>query len=166
MSNLNTLSNSQKAQIKNAFTLIDGDSRDSLITKDDVVKLYTSLGEKPPSDKTLKAMFSQAGQQNSKGINFTQFSQILATEMSKFNDRESIRKALESFKHEGESDELVVDVERLKEACCSVQLGDIGSGDNRLSRRKFDESVEGFVKEQVDGKKIFLASKWMETYIE
>lgn len=53
MLHLTTLSSTQKAQIRNTFTLIDGESRDSTITKDDLVKLYSTLGLPPPSESQL-----------------------------------------------------------------------------------------------------------------
>ncbi|KAK6457969.1 uncharacterized protein RJT20DRAFT_125849 [Scheffersomyces xylosifermentans] len=172
MSALNTLSNSQKSQLRNAFTLIDGESRDSIITKDDLVKLYTTLGLNLPSDDQLSSMLSLEGDDsNSKdaGINFTQFSNIMAKELSKLEDRSTIYNALKVFVDDDNGDarydDLIINFDTIKEACCSVQLGDIGTGDHRLARSTFDKMVDGFVKEQMDGKKVFLASKWMDAYI-
>lgn len=90
----------------------------------------------------------------------------MAKELLQFEDRETIYNALKVFSDDKESKDLTIDVEALKEACCSVQLGEIGSGDHRLSRATFDKLVDGFVKEQVDGRKIFLASKWIDAYID
>lgn len=168
MSALNTLSNNQKSQLRNAFTLIDGDSRDSLITKDDLIKLYSQLGIKAPTDEQLTSMLSDS--ELGKGINFTQFLNIMAKEFLKFEDRMTIYNALKVFSEEVDprkyTDDLIIDVEYLKEACCSVQLGEIGLGDNRLSRLTFDKLVVGFVKVQTNGKKLFLASKWLDAYID
>ncbi|EMG46467.1 hypothetical protein SBY92_002639 [Candida maltosa Xu316] len=171
MSYLSTLSANQKAQIRNAFTLIDGESRDSNITKDDLVKLYSTLGLKAPTSSQLTDMLTIDGQDRSEsGINFTQFSNILAKELSKFEDKSIIYDALKTYSDRENlktfKDELQIDVNVLKDACCSVQLGEIGSGDQRLSRAKFDQLVEGFVQQQMDGKQIFLASKWIDAYID
>lgn len=167
---LNTLSNNQKAQLRNAFTLIDGESRDSFITKDDLVRLYGQLGAKVPTDEELKQMLSVDGKENTRGINFTQFLNIMAKEILQFEDRSTIYNALKVFAEEGDprkyADDLIIDVETLKEACCLVQMGEIGSGDNRLLRATFDQMVSGFVKEQPDGKRLFLASKWLDAYID
>ncbi|ODV79157.1 uncharacterized protein CANTADRAFT_52263 [Suhomyces tanzawaensis NRRL Y-17324] len=166
---LNTLSNNQKAQLRNAFTLIDGESRDSTITKQDLVNLYTQLGMAVPGDDQLTAMLTVEGG-NGSGINFTQFLNIMAKEFLRFEDRMTIYNAMKVFAEAEDpkkySEDLIIDVENLKEACCSVQLGEIGSGDNRLSRATFDRMVEGFVKEQMDGRKLLLASKWLDAYID
>lgn len=158
MLHLNTLSNAQKAQIRNAFTLIDSDSRDSQITSSDLVNVHKTLGIPVPSDKELKEML--------KGdlISFAQFSQIMAGEMAKLDDRATILNALKVFSKNGDIEE--VDYEELKEACCSVQLGEIGSGDHRFSRSAFDGLTKGFVKEQMDGTKVFSALRWLDAYIE
>ncbi|ABN67112.2 Mlc2p [Scheffersomyces stipitis CBS 6054] len=175
MSALNTLTGGQKAQLRNAFTLIDGESRDSLITKLDLVKLYTTLGLKIPTDEELASMLSLASDNSEQGkepgLNFTQFSNIMAKELSKLEDRTTIYKALKVFENEkavGDNryDDIEIELEKIKDACCTVQLGEIGSGDHRLSRSKFDEMVAGFVKGQMDGRQIFQASKWIEAYID
>lgn len=170
---LNTLSNNQKSQLRNAFTLIDGESRDSLITLDDLKNIYKTIGIDVPSNKDLISMLQIGdGESNDseKGLNFTQFLNIIALEILKFDDRMTIYKSLKTFAEKDESrkdqGELIIDVDRLKEACCSVQLGEIGSGDHRLSRSTFDKLVKGFVKEQTNGKKLFLASKWMDAYVD
>ena len=93
-------------------------------------------------------------------VNFAQFSKIMADEFAKFDDSVTIRAALEVFGSEQ------VDVESLKETCCSVQLGAIGLGDNRLTRKSFDQIVDGFVKEGIDGQRVLLADKWMGAYFE
>ena len=78
MLHLTTLSSTQKAQIRNAFTLIDGESRDSTITKDDLVKLYSTLGLPPPSESQLTKMLTVDGQEKSQTlINITQFLNIM-----------------------------------------------------------------------------------------
>ncbi|CAH2353425.1 myosin light chain 2 [[Candida] railenensis] len=167
MSALNTLSNNQKVQLRNAFTIIDGDSRDSTITKQDLKNLYTTLGLPTPTDKQLGTML-----EGKDGVNFTQFSNIMAKEFSKFDDKLTIYNALKVFAEDtptGNStteEEFIIDVDTLKEACCSVQLGEIGSGDHRLERKTFDKLVNGFIKEEIDGKKVFLASKWLDAYID
>lgn len=166
MSALNTLSNGQKAQLRNAFTLIDGESRDSSITKADLISLYKTLELKVPDDDSLKEMLTIDGEFKETGVNFTQFSNIMAKELQKYDDRMTIYNALKVFLIDSHNHELVIDVEVLKEACCSVQLGELGSGDNRLSRQAFDQLVEGFVKEQIDGTKLFTASKWLDAYID
>lgn len=168
---LTSLSSTQKAQLRNAFTLIDGDSRDSTITKDDLLKLYSTLGLRAPSDSQLKEMLTIDNVDKSEtGINFTQFLNLMAKEMLKFEDRSIIYNALKIYLDKENlktyKDELQIDVNKLKDACCSVQLGEIGSGDHRLSRAKFDQLVDGFVQEQMDGKQIFLASKWIDAYID
>ncbi|KAI5961683.1 MLC2 [Candida theae] len=167
MSHLNALSNPQRQQIRNAFTLLDGESKDSLITKDDLKKMYTNLGIKQPSEKEIESMFTIDNVSHSeKGISFTQFSNILAKELSLIDDRSSIYEALQVFSAKGDhksfKDELQIDLEELKDACCSVRMND----GNRLSRSSFDELVKGFVSQTVDGKKVFLASKWMSAYID
>lgn len=162
---LNTLSNNQKQQLRNAFTLIDGESRDSIITKTDLINLYQQLGLPVPLDVQLNGMLK-----NSEGINFAQFLQTMAEELLVFEDRNTIYNALKLFAEEADynrvSEELIIDVDRLKDACCSVQLGEIGSGDHRLTRQTFDELVKGFVLEQTDGKKLFLTGKWLDAYID
>ncbi|KAI5970264.1 MLC2 [Candida margitis] len=167
MSHLNALSNPQRQQIRNAFALLDGESKDSLITKDDLQKMYSNLGIKQPSETEIQNMFTIDNVDYSqKGISFTQFSNILAKELSLIEDRSSILEALQVFSVKGDhksfKDELQIDLEDLKDACCSVRMND----DNRLSRSSFDESVKGFVSETIDGKKVFLASKWMSAYID
>lgn len=164
MSALNTLTNNQKAELRNAFTLIDGESKDSIITKDDLVQLYKTLGMKVPTEKQLKLMIHNNN--DSKGLNFAQFLNIMAQQLLQLDDRATIFNALKVFAEGSDVKDLIIDVDTLKEACCSVQLGDIGSGDNRLSRSTFDSLVEGFVKEQSNGKKLFLASNWLDAYID
>lgn len=172
MSSLNTLSNNQKSQLRNAYRLIDGESRDSIITKQDLINIYSQLGLKVPSDDQLTQMLTIEGVYQENGINFARFLQIMAHEFEKFEDRMTIYNALTVFADESVSDkkfreqELVVDVEALKDICCSVQLGEIGSGDHRLDRATFDKMVNGFVKQQIDGKWIFQASKWLDAYID
>lgn len=165
---LNSLSNKQKTQLRNAFTLIDGESRDSIITKQDLVSLYKTLGIKVPTDNQLDSMLTVDGSANKgeQSINFTQFLNIMAKELLQFDDRETIHNALKMFSDDKKKEDLIINVEYLKEACCSVQLGEIGSGDHRLSRATFDKLVDGFVKEQMDGRKILLASKWLDAYID
>ncbi|EGV64771.1 Myosin type II regulatory light chain [Yamadazyma tenuis] len=162
---LNSLTNNQKTELRNAFTLIDGDSKDSLITKEDLVKLYKTLGIQPPRKADLEVMVA-TDDKTSKGLNFAQFSNIMAQQLSKLDDRTTIHNALQVFAEGSDINDLIIDVDTLKEACCSVQLGEIGSGDNRLSRATFDELVRGFVKEQSNGKKLFLASNWLDAYID
>ncbi|CCG21935.1 hypothetical protein CORT_0B02170 [Candida orthopsilosis Co 90-125] len=167
MSYLNALSNSQRQQIRNAFTLLDGESKDSSITKEDLKKMYSNLGMKQPSESEIETMFTIENVNHSeKGISFTQFSNILAKEFSLVEDRLSIYEALQVFSAKGNyksfKDELQIDLDELKDACCSVRMND----GNRLSRSSFDELVKGFVSETIDGKKVFLASKWMSAYID
>ncbi|KAG7660914.1 MLC2 [[Candida] subhashii] len=171
MLNLNALSSNQKAQLRNAFTLIDGESRDANITKDDLEQLYSTLGLEKPSYDELKSMLTIDGEDKSEsGINFAQFSTIMAKELSKIEDRSIIYNALKTFQDNEQIDspknDLQIDLDILKEACCSVQLGEIGSGDHRLSRTTFDSLTQGFIQEQIDGKQMFLASKWIDAYID
>ncbi|EGW32163.1 uncharacterized protein SPAPADRAFT_139723 [Spathaspora passalidarum NRRL Y-27907] len=162
MSHLNSLTSTQKTQLRNAFALIDGETKDSVITKDDLRKLYSTLGLPPPTEDQLNSMLGD----EDKGINFTQFSNIMAKELSKFEDRAVIYEALKTFTNDEKSTGLTIDLQEFKEACCSVQLGEIGSGDHRLSRSTFDRLVQGFVQEQVNGKQVFLATKWLDAYID
>lgn len=165
---LNTLSNNQKAQLRNAFTLIDGDSRDSIITKPDLIALYKTLGKAVPSDDQLNRMLADGvkGDNGEVGISFTQFSNIMASHLLKFDDRMTIYNALKVFSKDVDNHDLVIDIEDLKQACCGVKVEEIDSPDHRLSRPVFDQLVVGFVKEQIDGKKVFLASKWLDAYID
>ncbi|EEQ41048.1 hypothetical protein FOB63_004068 [Clavispora lusitaniae] len=156
-----TLSNEQKTQVRNAFTLIDSDSKDGKITLSDLVNVHKTLGLELPSDETLKDMLGGGD-----SITFAQFSQVIAVELSKVDDKTTIVNALKVFTTEENKFNLIVDFDELKEACCSVQLGDIGSGDHRLSRQAFDSLTKGFVKEQMDGKKLFYGSNWIGAYIE
>ncbi|QRG37520.1 hypothetical protein FDK38_001896 [Candidozyma auris] len=160
MSHLSTLSNAQKVQIRNAFLLIDSDSKDSVISKSDLVNVHKTLGVPVPPDSELKEMLG-----GEESVNFTKFSQIMASEFSKIDDRTTISNALQVFAKKG-STPAQVDADKLKEACCSVQLGEIGSGDHRLSRAAFDKLTKSFVSEQMDGSKIFMAEKWLDAYIE
>lgn len=162
---LNTLSNTQKAQLRNAFALIDGESRDSSITKADLVSLYKTLEVEVPTDAELDQMLTVDGKVVA-GLNFTQFSSIMAKEILKLDDRVTIYNALKVFSQDSHNHELVIDVDELKEACCSVQLGEIGSGDHRMSRHTFDTLTKEFVKEQIDGKRLFMASKWLDAYVD
>ncbi|KAK6197447.1 uncharacterized protein RJT21DRAFT_3538 [Scheffersomyces amazonensis] len=165
-SSLSTLSNRQKTQIRNAFKLIDGESRDALITKTDLVKLYKTLGINVPSNATLKSMLEFDGN-NEEGINFTQFSKIIADELAKLDDKNTIYNALRSFTNDKDNNEsLEIEVDKLKSACCSVQLGELGSGDHKLSPHDFESIIKGYVKETIDGKKLFLAQNWLDNYIE
>lgn len=167
MNALSTLSSRQKAQLRDAFTIIDGD-RDATITQEDLRALYATLALAPPSDAQLDAMVGA-------GINFTQYSSLMATELAKMDGRAVIAGALQVFAAGGSdaaSDaasgvaDLVVDAAALKEACCAVQLGEIGLGDHRLSRAAFDALVAGFVREELDGKPVFLAGKWLDAYVD
>ncbi|PVH17089.1 uncharacterized protein CXQ87_004650 [Candidozyma duobushaemuli] len=160
MSHLSTLSNAQKVQIRNAFMLIDSDSKDSKITKSDLVNVHKTLGVPVPSDKQFDEMLG-----GEESVDFTKFSQIMAQEFSKIDDRTTIHNAIRVFA-KGEETPVQIDADKLKEACCSVQLGEIGSGDHRLSRSAFDKLTKGFVSEQMDGSKVFLAEKWLDAYIE
>jgi Ca2+-binding EF-hand superfamily protein len=168
MSSINTLSDNQKTQLRNAFTLIDGESRDSLITADDLVNIHQQLGIAAPLKDVIRDMFTINGEYNEKGLNFTQFLQIMSRQLLKFDDRATIYNALRAFVDDsnGSTEDLMVDVDKLKDACCSVQLGELGSGDHRLERAVFDELVDGFVKQQIDGKNLFQASRWIDAYID
>ncbi|KAK6460394.1 hypothetical protein DFJ63DRAFT_315686 [Scheffersomyces coipomensis] len=176
MSSLSTLTHTQKTQIRNAFKLIDGESRDALITKTDLIRLYKTLGMSIPSEDTLSTMLQNATPSESgsePGINFTQFSTLMADELSKFEDRHTIYNALQIFNkkksknnNNGDPTDLEIDVDELKSACCSVQLGEIGSGDHKLSPQVFDAIIKGYVKQTIEGKKIFLVNNWLESYIE
>lgn len=166
MLHLNALSNPQRQQIRNAFALLD-ESKDSLITKSDLKKMYANLGIKQPSESEIESMFTIDNVNYSeKGISFTQFLNIIAKELLLIEDRSSIYEALQVFlkkgNHKSFKDELQIDLNDLKDACCSVRMGN----GNCLSRSSFDELVEGFVLETIDGKKVFLASKWMSAYID
>ncbi|KAF3988319.1 hypothetical protein FT663_04075 [Candidozyma haemuli var. vulneris] len=161
MSHLSALSNAQKVQIRNAFLLIDSDSKDSKITTSDLVNVHKTLGVPVPSDKELKEMLG-----GDESVNFTQFSQIMAEEFSKVDDRTTISNAIKVFAKDPSQTPVQIDADKLKEACCSVQLGEIGSGDHRLSRSAFDKLTKGFVSEQMDGSKVFMAEKWLDAYIE
>lgn len=156
-----TLSNEQKVQVRNAFTLIDSDSKDGKITLSDLQNVHKTLGIELPTEENLKLML-----QGNDLINFAQFSQIMAAELAKVDDKLTIVNALKIFTTDENKHNLVVDVDELKEACCSVQLGEIGSGDHRLARLVFDLLVSGFVKEQMDGKRLFYGSQWLSAYIE
>lgn len=160
---LRTLTPAQKTQLRNAFTLIDGDSRDSKITKDDLVRLHQSLGLPTPSQKELDEMLSIGSNGE---VTFNLFLNSIAGELQKFGDVNAIYNAVKIFAEDKDNNDIVVEVEKLKDACCSVQLGSIGSGDHRLERARFDKLVDGFVREQSDGKKLFMASKWVNAYIE
>lgn len=160
---LRTLTPAQKTQLRNAFTLIDGDSRDSKITKDDLVHLHQSLGLATPSNKELEQMLSIGSNGE---VTFNLFLSTIAEEVQKFGDVTAIYEAVKVFAEDTKNNDIVVDVDQLKDACCSVQLGGIGSGDHRLERVRFDKLVDGFIREQNDGKKLFMASKWINAYIE
>ncbi|CAN3503451.1 hypothetical protein DICA1_F02212 [Diutina catenulata] len=170
MSALNTLSTNQKTQLRHAFTLIDGDSRDSTITKQDLVNLYAQLGLAAPSVAQLDEMLAVGDGGDGKGINFAQFSNIMAKEFAQFDNRMTIYNALKVFSNQEEVPKFregtVINIDELKEACCSVQLGEIGSGDHRLDRKVFDKLVDGFVQEESDGKRLFMVDKWLDAYID
>ena len=161
MASLLSLSNEQKSQVRNAFTLIDSESKDGKITMSDLANVHKTLGLELPSEAVLATMLG-----GNELISFAQFSQIIAGELAKIDDRTTITNALKVFATEENKNNLLIDVDELKEACCSVQLGEIGSGDHRLSRASFDSLVEGFVREQMDGKKLFNALNWISAYIE
>lgn len=163
MNALSTLSSRQKAQLRDAFTIIDGD-RDATITQEDLRALYATLALAPPSDAQLDAMVGG-------GVNFTQYSSLMAAELAKMDARAVVASALQVFAAGGSgaasgAADLVVDAAALKEACCAVQLGEIGLGDHRLSRAAFDALVAGFVREELDGKPVFLAGKWLDAYVD
>lgn len=161
---VNRLTNKQKAQLRDVFTLIDGESKDSIITKDDLIKVYKNLGLEVPNDDQLTEMVTVDG--NQQGLNFVQFLNMMASQLIQLNDREMLYNALKVFSQESDVKDLIIDIDELKEACCSVQLGDIGTGDHRLPRSTFDRLVKGFVKEQSNGKRLFLASNWLDAYID
>ncbi|OBA19543.1 hypothetical protein METBIDRAFT_79554 [Metschnikowia bicuspidata var. bicuspidata NRRL YB-4993] len=161
MASLLSLSNEQKSQVRNAFTLIDSESKDGSISMSDLANIHKTLGLELPSTEVLESMLG-----GKELVSFAQFSQIIAGELAKIDDRTTISNALRVFASEDAKSNLLIDVDELKEACCSVQLGDIGSGDHRLSRASFDSLVAGFVREQMDGKKVFNALNWISAYIE
>lgn len=156
-----SLSSQQKAQVRNAFTLIDSNSKDGNITLSDIVSVHKSLGIEIPSQETLKAMMGGREQ-----LSFAHFSQILAEELAKLDDKTIIANALRVFATEENKHNLLIDVEELKEACCSVRLGEQGTGDQRLSRAAFDNLTKDFVKEKMDGRRMFHALNWLDAYIE
>lgn len=156
-----TLTSEQKAQVRNAFTLIDSDSKDGAISQSDLINVHKTLGLEVPKQEVLDTML--AGNEQ---ISFAQFSQILAEEMNKLDDKNTIANALRVFATEENKHNLIVDLDDLKEACCSVQLGEIGTGDHRLSRTAFDSLTKSFVKEQMNGKRLFYGSNWIDAYIE
>lgn len=158
---LHTLTSQQKEQVRNAFTLIDSDSKDGSISLSDLVNVHKSLGLECPSQETLELMLG-----GKELITFVQFSQILAEEMNRLDDKTTLANALKIFASEDDKHSLVVDLEELKEACCSVQLGELGTGDHRLSRTAFESLTKAFVKEQMDGKRLFYASNWLDAYFE
>lgn len=156
-----TLSNEQKTQVRNAFTLIDSESKDGKITVSDLANVHKTLGLELPSTETLQSMLG-----GEELMSFAQFSHVIAAELTKVDDKTTIVNALKVFTTDENKFSLIVDFDELKEACCSVQLGDIGSGDHRLSRHAFDLLTSGFVKEQMDGTKLFYGSNWIQAYIE
>lgn len=162
MLSLNGLSNKQKADLRNAFMLIDGGSKDSIITKDDLIKLYSDQALPPPSDKELTAMIGDTEIDGKKGINFGQFLNIMASQIQAFDSRNVIYEALKTFAEGTDINELVIDADTLKEQCCSVTL----DGDDTISRSTFETLVRGFVNEQSNGKRLFLASNWLDAYID
>ena len=99
-------------------------------------------------------------------VTFNLFLSTIAEEVQKFGDVTAIYEAVKVFAEDTKNNDIVVDVDQLKDACCSVQLGGIGSGDHRLERSRFDKLVDGFIREQNDGKRLFMASKWINAYIE
>lgn len=175
MLHLNSLSSTQKTQIRNAFTIIDGESRDETITISDLKEVYSSMGIKVPTESQLKTMLTIDGVDHSeKGITFAQFLNILAKEMLRLEGKSIIYEALQVYlattttKQDNQKqfkDELQIDVDKLKDACCSVQI-DSADGTSKLSRQSFDTLVEGFILETMDGKRIFLAAKWIDAYFE
>lgn len=157
---INILSSEQKAQVKNAFTLIDCDSKDGAISAQDLIHIHKTAGLPQPSDAQIKSMLN-----DQESITFAQFSKILAHEFAKLDDRVTISNALKVLSGDN-SETMTVDADKLKAACCSVQLGDIGAGDCRLARSTFDELTGGFIKEQMDGLRLFHARNWLDAYIE
>lgn len=155
-----TLSNEQKAQVRNAFTLIDSDSKDNTISASDLANIHKTLGLEQPPPETIAAMLG--GQDL---ISFAQFSHIMAAELAKLDDKATLANAFKVFSTD-QNRQLAVDADELKEACCAVQLGEIGSGDNRLNRAAFDTLAGSFVKEEMDGRRVFHAQKWIDAYIE
>ncbi|KAI5956405.1 MLC2 [Candida jiufengensis] len=166
MTSLGSLSANQKTQIRNAFTLIDGESRDSLITKEDLKNIYSSIDLKQPTDSQLTKMLTIDNKDCSKkGITFAQFSNILAKEFSFIEEKSVIYDSLKVFANDDKldnGDDLQVDLNELKDSCCSITLPE----NKKLSRSSFDTLVKGFTSQTMDGKKVFLASKWIEAYID
>ncbi|KAI5964248.1 MLC2 [Candida pseudojiufengensis] len=163
MTSLSSLSTNQKTQIRNAFTLIDGESRDSLITKEDLKNIYSSIDFKQPTDSQLTKMLTIDGKDHSKkGITFAQFSNIMAKELLLVEEKSVICDALKVFAKDSNDTDIQIDLNELKDACCSVNLQE----KTKLSRSSFDNLVKGFTSETMEGKKVFLASKWIEAYID
>ncbi|KAI3403315.2 MLC2 [Candida oxycetoniae] len=170
MSHLSSLSFAQKTQIKNVFTLIDGESRDSKITLDDLEKIYSSIGLVSPDSTELRSMLTIDGKDYSEsGISFAQFSNIMAKEISNQEEKSKVFNALQVFlvsdNYQSYKGELQVDVNKLRDACCSISV-EINGKNKILARQDFDKSVKGFVSETMDGKQVLLASKWLDAYLD
>ncbi|CAK9441739.1 uncharacterized protein LODBEIA_P56070 [Lodderomyces beijingensis] len=170
MSYLSSVSAAKRTQIKNAFTLIDGESRDSNITLEDLKQVYTTVGLARPSDSELKAMMTIDGVDHSEtGIKFAQFSAMMAKEMSQLEEASLLYTALQAYSLSDDQkvakDDLQIDMEKLKDACCSANVGAFGEEPKYLSRQSFNKLTKGFVSENIDGKPIFLASKWLDAYL-
>ncbi|KAM9915720.1 hypothetical protein OXX59_010425, partial [Metschnikowia pulcherrima] len=73
MASLLSLSNEQKSQVRNAFTLIDSESKDGKITMSDLANVHKTLGLELPSEAALATMLG-----GNESISFAQFSQIIA----------------------------------------------------------------------------------------
>lgn len=165
---LNLLSKDQKSQISDVFRLIDGDSRDSEISKQDLVNIYKSIGLTVPLDRELDSMLTVDSNKNDKEkkLNFNSFLNIMALELQKLDDKMTIYNALKFFPGKTDDNgELSIDLRDLKEAVCSVHTDSTEDDNQNLTTEKFDALVQGFLKTQVDGKQVFLASKWVDAYI-
>lgn len=148
---MNTLSLTQRAQLRDAFTVVDSASQDAAITADDVVAAHKSLGLKVPSKEAIGEML-----QGEERLEFARFSAAVAAELLQLDDRAALEDAFRVFGGD-------IDVAELREACCLAPLGDSGQ---RLSHAAFDELTRGFVRERMDGTKVFYSGKWLENYIE
>lgn len=165
---LNLLSKDQKSQISDVFRLIDGESRDSEISKQDLVNVYKSIGLAVPLDRELDNMLTVDSNKNDKEkkLNFNSFLNIMALELQKLDDKMTIYNALKFFPGKTDDNgELSIDLKHLKEAVCSVHTNSTEDSNQTFTTEKFDALVQGFLKTQVDGNRVFLASKWVDAYI-
>mmetsp|Transcript_29296 Transcript_29296/g.32542 ORF Transcript_29296/g.32542 Transcript_29296/m.32542 type:complete len:151 (+) Transcript_29296:91-543(+) len=94
------LSKEQIEELKEAFALFDQDGN-GMISKEELGKVMKSLGQEPTSEQ-LDQMINEVDKDNSGTIEFDEFLQLMAKQMTKGDLQDELREAFKAFDQNGD----------------------------------------------------------------